>query len=877
MLTLRLILSNLIARPARTLITVCAILLSVSLVVSVTTGYHSLEASLLKFANQRTPADATVNRAGMRGVMDASVVAMLRADPDVASAAGRFEYEVPLQPKVKPATGDASPLISTRVTVTGITLADDKQVSSLPMTDGKWFSPDEAGVVIDQVVAQSLALKVGDVLALPGVDRIGEVRVTGIVKKPDFFARLRQTVYVPLPWLQTFAGDPGRPEVSKVFVDLKPGADEKTFVKRATQTLATVDPTIVVKLSSAKREEMDKNLEGSRLLSFMAGAVAMMAATMIVFSSLSMGVTERQRTLAMMRAIGAEKLQIGVLVVVEGLALAAIGVVIGVPLGMIWVYLLNWMFKDVFAAGVVLSWGGVWFAAAGSILAAAAASILPAWSASRVDPLEAMATMATPASSRVPMICFIAGVLLAAADSVILFGPFPRTVQFYTHFSVGLPLIAIGFFLITPMAVIVVERIASPIAARLFAVRPALLRQQLASGIWRSAGTCAALMIGLAILVVMQTQARTMMGGWKIPDRFPDMFLMSFKPNGLNAAEQEKLASVPGLVKEDVMPLALAVPNIGSNIFRVAGAAVLPDTTMFFGVDPDKAFRLMDLDFRQGSAKQAAELLKKGRHVLVTQEYYQLKGLGVGGTIKLETPRHGTVDYTIAGVVWSPGMDVVISMFDLGIQMEQRTVASLFGTLADAKEDFGAENINLFMANLRPGVNKKELAEKAQAALGIWGIYAGDVREIKHFIETAFGRLLAMASIVAWAAMGVAALGVTNTILASVRSRQWQFGILRSIGVTRGGLLRMVLAEATMLAVIGCALGLGAGLLMAVNAKRLVVILIGYNPASIIPVNVLLLGCGVVIATSLLAAAWPAIATARKEPLELLQAGRAAG
>ena len=30
-------------------------------------------------------------------------------------------------------------------------------------------------------------------------------------------------------------------------------------------------------------------------------------------------------------------------------------------------------------------------------------------------------------------------------------------------------------------------------------------------------------------------------------------------------------------------------------------AAIMPDATMFIGVDPDKAFRMMELDFREGN------------------------------------------------------------------------------------------------------------------------------------------------------------------------------------------------------------------------------------------------------------------------------------
>src|SRR5206468_1851683 len=98
--------------------------------------------------------------------------------------------------------------------------------------------------------------------------------------------------------------------------------------------------------------------------------------------------------------------------------------------------------------------------------------------------------------------------------------------------------------------------------------------------------------------------------------------------------------------------------------------------------------------------------------------------------------------------------------------------------------------------------------------LGLSGMQAGDVRQIKFAIQQGFERVLLLLSSIAFASMAVAALGVTNTIMASVRSRQWQFGVLRSVGVTRSQLLRLVLAEALLLGVTGCALGLALGFLM---------------------------------------------------------------
>ena len=122
------------------------------------------------------------------------------------------------------------------------------------------------------------------------------------------------------------------------------------------------------------------------LLSYLGGAVSMLAATFIVFSALSMGVTERQRSLAMLRAVGAVKSQIAGLVIFEGVLLSLIGVGIGVPLGYIVDQDSGVVAFRMFSPGVVVSWGGVALGMGGSLAAALAASLLPAWTATRVDP-----------------------------------------------------------------------------------------------------------------------------------------------------------------------------------------------------------------------------------------------------------------------------------------------------------------------------------------------------------------------------------------------------------------------------------------------------------------------------------------------------------
>ncbi len=906
----KLIISNFSNRKARVALTVAAVALSVSLVVSVTSGFTTLNQVAQRFLGQiMGTTDATILRQtdARAGVPD-TFVQELRNDPDVQSAIGRLEVDVTLIDS----RGNA---VAGRPTqAVGVRRPDDREVDRLQVNAGQWFEGSEGNVVvIDQVIAENLKLQIGDTLTLGGVREKLTLKVSAIVQKPGILAAQIQTIYLPLDTLQRYAmpDTPGR--VGKILLDLKTGVDAKKFQARWKPRVAAVDPSLKIKLTSSYREEIDRNLQSLEVMSYLGGMVSMLSAAFIVFSALSMGVTERQRTLAMLRAVGAFKLQIAQLVVIEGLLIALAGVAIGVPLGWLWLQILVHLpkFAPIFEnISVMLSHGGLILAIGGSISAAILASLLPAWSATRVDPLAAMRPLATSDSGRFPLLPTLIGLILIGIDPLILFGPIDgladnaliewiagqfrvtdpleiqRSFRFHLHFIAGLPTIFIGFFLLAPAFVWAIERCVSPLVAMLLGLRPSLLRQQLSSGIWRAAGTCAALMVGLAVLIVMQVQGHSALNAWRLPDKFPDVFI--FSPVPLSPADQEKLASVKGIRPNELMPIAIASPQFGSNLFAIAGAMVMPDATMFFGIDPDKAMKMMELEYRDDDGRrvsaemqkilsaQATELLKKGRHVIVTDEFRQLRGLKRGDKIPLRTTRQGTVNYTIAGIVWSPGMDVINSKFDLGRQFEQRTAASLFGSLQDARDDFDARDVYLFAANLDFFTERDKVLVDVQKTLGRMNMKIGDVRQIKKSIQNGLGNLLLLVSTIAFAAMLVASLGVTNTVMASVRSRQWQFGVLRAIGVTRSQLLRLVIGEALLLGLIGIGLGVAAGAEMSVNARQLTVMTIGFKTDLVIPWGIIGVGAGVVLLIAIVGGILPAVRVSRAQPLALLQAGRSA-
>jgi putative ABC transport system permease protein len=1013
----KLVLSNLLARKSRAALTVAAVALSVSLVVAVTTGYASVLYAVHFYMDKYMGSvDAQVTRQNdPRGPFSESVLKVLRGDPQVRHADGRIEVSDPLIDK------NGKGVDGRNVEVTGIARPEDPGVQTMTMEKGAFFNTSEGNVaVIDQALAERVGEGVGDELTLPRTDSEEKLKlkIVGIVHKPEVMAAAQQSMYVPLRTLQRFLGwdkpqdsDQGpvsaaaenAGQINRVTMEFNKDVDGHEFVKRMTPLLQKIDPNVKLRTTRDTRAELDKELSAVDLLSYLGGTVSMLAATFIVFSALSMGVTERQRTLAMLRAVGAFRGQIGALVIYEGMILALAGVVIGVPLGWIWVKVLSLIFHDVFSSGVVVSWGGVAFGAIGSALAALAASALPAWWATRVRPLEAMAPDAAPPSPRAPIWSAAIGLLLISIDPFLFFGPLEplakslgasnpaqtaHWVQFFAHFGLGLPALMIGFFLLAPVLVLVAEAVIGPVVALAFRLNPRLVRQQLSTGLWRAAGTCAALMVGLAVLIVMEVQGNSALQGWKLPTHFPDIFVVSaigigdpFGRGSLSFDQIDALKTIPGVNASEVMPIAIASPVFGSGMFSFAYAAMNPEATMFFGIDPKLAFKMMELDFRQGNVIDAQRVLtagkelsladgtnlqgtvtdsgdsfivtdvfgkshtiaksavaqvpgggfqrialndgtsltgtltpvrvkkidyydvepldnnsavtrvKKsdvsatqpsgyavahGRFLLVTNEYRELKHLGVGDDFPLKNTSKQIVHYTICGVVWSPGIDVIVSLFDMGRQFDQRTAASVFGTVEDARRDFGTDRIYLFAANLKPGVEREDVMKQIKSKIRVEGLRAGDVRHIKDMILKGFYRLLHLASVVAYAAMAVASLGVTNTVMAGIRTRRWQFGVLRSIGVTRSQLLRLILSEATLLGIIACIMGAGAGAIMSKDAYQLSLNQTGYNPGITVPWPVVIIGVLIVMLISVAASLWPAILVSRTEPLQLLQAGRAA-
>jgi putative ABC transport system permease protein len=114
-------------------------------------------------------------------------------------------------------------------------------------------------------------------------------------------------------------------------------------------------------------------------------------------------------------------------------------------------------------------------------------------------------------------------------------------------------------------------------------------------------------------------------------------------------------------------------------------------------------------------------------------------------------------------------------------------------------------------------------------------------------------------------ALIVGAVGVANIMIISVLERRSEIGLRRALGATRGQIRTQFLSEATILALIGGVLGVGAGVLSTIVYAST------KGWAVVIPALAWGGGIGAAIAIGAIAGLLPALRAARLSPTEALR------
>lgn len=949
----KLILADARRHPARMALTSLAMIAAACMVIWVVSGYDTLIGQFGEFASKsfgryelivvpdqpRSQNPMAPARGPQRSVPP-EMVKFLRTDPAIAVAdpvmqarvtvrkldpASRPSAQalaippVPLAPATAPSAGPA-PIRPPGFGPPAPTLVGtDARQPPYPMLSGVWIDPDHPErpyTVISSKSAEQLQVQVGDKLVVRA--RGGDpyyLTVVGIVtqvaqagdsqRMPMGPTRgpVSAAIYVPLALAEEILEDM---TVAYIGVNLKSEVVPEQFRARIAPVLAQTKPALVLMSPQDLKNELKEGMsaETVRKQAWSATGISLLAALFIIFTTLSMGVSERIRQLAILRAVAFTRMQVATLIVGESLILAIIGWAGGLAAGWGLIWIMRQAKPDLFGPVSLGTWC-ILFSGICALGGALAASVIPAWRAARVSPLEGMSVQA--ASQRHRHLGWITGLgfFLTAVNPLLTFvAPVSEDARYAIYMAVGCSSMAIGFILLAPLAIFIGERAFGPVLAHLLGLQPCLLASQLTSNLWRTVGTTVALTIGLGLFVSIQVWGYSMLRPFVPGDWVPEA-MVAFLPRGLPPDQIQAIQHAPGVRSGQCLPLAVEQPQLAGDITGSQSRASVTrqDNIVLIGVDPDRGLGgsspLLDLQFVQGDREQAVRQLKQGRACVVPDHFLWETGLKVGDTFRLLPPRtpDKPVEYTIAGAVSLPGWHWM-SKFS-GVRMNSgRSAAMVFASYDNVQRDFSLDRVRFFWLNTNGSVTSGTLASHmrdiAQRSTGTkyeiasFGFSSMDTapsvrittaKEIRQRIGTrADGMIWAMSQL-PLVTLAVTSLGVVSAVLASVRARRWDMGVLRAIGFGRSTLIRLVLAEALLIGLVACLLSLGFGVMAGwcgMGASQTASFFGGLHPGLVIPWGKLALGFGSTLGLCLLAALWPAIAVGRTEPLQLLQAGRAA-
>ena len=185
---------------------------------------------------------------------------------------------------------------------------------------------------------------------------------------------------------------------------------------------------------------------------------------------------------------------------------------------------------------------------------------------------------------------------------------------------------------------------------------------------------------------------------------------------------------------------------------------------------------------------------------------------------------------------------------------------------------FGDERVQFVLAEVRPGADLETTRAAIAARYGEeYQLVIFTLAELRRDIAARIDRAFLPTSALIVLAVAVGCLAIANALAIAVEERGREVGTLRALGARRREITRLVVGEATVLALLGVMLGLGLGVLLSclwvmVYVRHVIGWIIDYHFAA----AGVAVGIGAALIVAPVAAWWPARRAARLSPVRAL-------
>ena len=260
--------------------------------------------------------------------------------------------------------------------------------------------------------------------------------------------------------------------------------------------------------------------------------------------------------------------------------------------------------------------------------------------------------------------------------------------------------------------------------------------------------------------------------------------------------------------------------------------------------------KVIDVKWQAGSPETPGQLGSDG--AFVSKDFAKSHHLTKGSTVVVEIPTGQKLHLTVKGIFappkgGSPYGDVTISSTSFDKLFPNPT------------------NVFTFV-NMQGGVTPANTAVLTAALAKFPDAKIQTESEFKKNQERGITLLLNLLYVLLSLAIVISLLGIVNTLILTVFERTRELGMLRAIGMTRRQVRSMIRHEAIVTALLGAALGIPVGIVLALMVGEAI-----KYPAFTIPWGTIVVFVIAAIVVGLLAAIFPARRAGRLNVLEALQ------
>ena len=610
----------------------------------------------------------------------------------------------------------------------------------------------------------------------------GEVTVTDVLRGKQLTdLNGGQYVLAPLALAQNVTGRQG--QLDSILITTKAGAD-RAAVRAAVAD--AVSGRAIVAPPSMRAARAGDGVKMMNYMALMGAVVALVVGAFLIYTTMTMAITQRRPAISMLRAIGGRRTTIVRDMLAEAAILGVIGGAIGSGIGILLGRIAIGRLPPVLTQGLearVEYWLPTYAipaALATTVLTSVVASAMAARQVYKVSPIEALAPVGVSAADRVPRWLRIAtgvGAVGVFAVSILIVLGRTGTIAIAAMSALFCAEIALGFALAGPIVK------ATAATARVFGAVGALAAATIERSPRRVWATVMTVLIAVVTTVVitgtnadMIRSARGIFASvadvdvWvsaDSPDRYPT--------NALPQDLSKRVDTVPGVA--DITEGAYAFADLG-------GTRVMLD-----GFSPGTA----DALYRAVDERTRNDVLA-GRGVVLTRNLGKTLDVRVGDQLRLQTP-HGPHQVTVLALV--PYFSTVIG-----------TIGMDLGQMRAWFDRPAATTLQIAAA---PGVDPKRLLQDVRRVVPA-PIFVYDGGTALAGLEAPLRQSMFIANAVWIIVVLVATVALLNTLTLSVLERRREIGVLRAMGSSRRHTLQMVLAEAVGIGVVGGVLGLLFGL-----------------------------------------------------------------